>query len=171
MLLTVFFVAGALITFVFLVLTVAFQPYTTLSLNRTQTSTLVSLFLNLFLGVMLCLTRYMDLDLQQNCKNELNADKCTKWKSVERMVVEITVTIINISVPLVPIINFALSDTAGTRFARFYSSLAKICRGRRSERAETDPTSGAETDPPSGAETNKDPSGPLRGELSISNRA
>jgi hypothetical protein len=105
----------------------------------------------------------MDLDLQQNCKNELYADNCTKWKSVERMVVEITVTIINISVPLVPIINFALSDTAGTRLAKFYSSLAKICRGRRKL--------GAETDAPSGAGTNKDPSGPLRGELSISNRA
>ena len=161
--LTVDSVAGALITFFFLVLTVAIQPYTTLSLNRTQTSTLVSLFLNLFLGVMLCLTRYMDLDLQQNCQNELDADKsCKSWKSFERMVVEITVTIINISVPLVPIINFALSDTAGTRLAKFYNSIAKICRGQRNNQAETDA--------PAGAQTNSDLTGPLRGELSISNR-
>jgi hypothetical protein len=105
----------------------------------------------------------MDLDLQQNCQNELNADKlCKKWKSFERMVVEITVTIINISVPLVPVINFALSDTAGTRLAKFYNSVAKICRGRRKEQAEMDA--------PAGAQMSREPTEPLRGELSISNR-
>jgi hypothetical protein len=105
----------------------------------------------------------MDLDLQQNCQNDPNAgNSCKKWKSFERMVVEITVTIINISVPLVPIINFALSDTAGTRMAKFYNSIAKICYGRRKKQFETDA--------PAAAQTTKDPLGPLRGELSISNR-
>ncbi len=101
--------AGALITAVFFGLNMAFQPYATLSLNRTQATTLVSLFLNLFLGIMLCLSRYMDLERLQACKNEFD-DTCTKWKSIERAVVEIIVTIITVAVPLVPIFNFAISS-------------------------------------------------------------
>jgi hypothetical protein len=65
----------------------------------------VSLFLNLFLGIMLCLSRYLDLERLQTCKNEFD-DTCTKWKSFERTVVEVIVTVITVSVPLVPIFNF-----------------------------------------------------------------
>ena len=102
-------VAGALITAVFYGLNVSFQPYATSSLNRTQATTLVSLFLNLFLGVLLCLSRYMDLERQQTCKNE-NDDNCAKWKGLERIVVEVIVTVITISVPFVPVFNFLLSE-------------------------------------------------------------
>ncbi len=117
--------AGALITAVFFGLNVAFQPYATISLNRTQATTLVSLFLNLFLGIMLCLSRYMDLERLQACKNDFD-DTCTKWKGMERTVVELIVTIITVSVPLVPIFNFAISsEFSETIVMRMYNFLFK----------------------------------------------
>jgi hypothetical protein len=73
----------------------------------------------------------MDMDLQQNCNDEVNDNKCTKWKSLERTVVETSVTIVTISVPLVPIINFALSETAGTTMAKMYNTLSGVLYKKR----------------------------------------
>jgi hypothetical protein len=108
---------GALITAVFFGFNVSLKPYATSSLNRTQAATLVSLYLNLFLGILLCLSKYMDLDRQQSCADNLD-DECAKWKSTERNLAGAIFTIISISVLLVPILNWFLSQ----------QNVWKVCR-------------------------------------------
>jgi hypothetical protein len=129
-----FCVAGALITAFFFGLNSAFHPYATESLNRTQASTLVSLFLNLFLGILLCLSRYMDLEKQQTCKNEID-NACSKWKSVERIVVEISVSIITLSVPVVPIFNAISPDITKENMLKIYNFIPSWfkCTGKEQD--------------------------------------
>ncbi len=113
--------AGALITFIFFGLHVANQPFANSSLNRTQASTLISLFLNLFLGLLLCLSRYIDLELQDTCLSNPDGS-CTGWKIAERRVVEVLVTVITFMVPLVPIFNLDLR----TGYRELCISLSRI---------------------------------------------
>ncbi len=68
----------------------------------------------------------MDLERQQTCING-SEESCTKWKVVERKVVEVIVTMITVSVPLVPILNFVLSSkwTNWQKVLSFFGALIK----------------------------------------------
>ena len=129
------FVAGSIITSIFYGLNGSFRPYATASLNRTQASTLVSLFLNLFLGILLCLSRYMDLERQQACKDEFEST-CSAWKSVERRVVEAIITVITLSVPLVPIFNYLSPAITKVNIFKMQKCLLSLCK---SDKRDWDP--------------------------------
>ena len=66
----------------------------------------------------------MDLERQRSCNNEFD-DNCTKWKSIERMVVGVIVTIITVSVPIVPILNLSNISDFTDRIKAVYNYVSK----------------------------------------------
>jgi hypothetical protein len=76
----------------------------------------------------------MDLEKQQTCKNEID-NSCSKWKSVERIVVEVIVSIITLSVPVVPIFNAISPDITKENILKIYNFIPSLfkCTGKEQD--------------------------------------
>lgn len=91
--------AGAMITFIFLLLNMTFQPFCTTSLNSLQSFSMVAQFLTLFAGILLAMTE----------KQEQEVAAATPSSRTDRSIVSFLIILINCTTLVFPVVRLVFN--------------------------------------------------------------